>query len=55
MKIQVPLAVIEPAAVDANTIGTGQWVLLGTFATGSIMAFGILGGMALRSVLRREE
>ncbi len=57
MNIQVPLAEVEPAIDVApnSAVGTGQWVLLSTFVAGSVMAFGLLGGMALRSLLNKEE
>ena len=56
MQIQVPLAEAEPAIdVADNTISTQQWILLATFAAGSVVAFGLLGGMALRSMVRNKE
>ncbi len=57
MHIQVPLAEVDPAVdvTDGSNISTRQWVLLGTLVTGSTLAFGLLGGMAIRSILRRKE
>ncbi len=57
MQIQVPLANVEAAVdvADSSSISRGQWGMLGAFAVGSVTAFGVLGGMALRSIMRREE